>query len=180
MFASLKKKHYRVVALVPPWRFSAGTERRPQHYPRMRDKEIAAMPLASLAHPEGCWFFVWITSPIDGPRFWEGVWPGWKAQGIRYSGRAFVWVKDKVGMGYTTRKSAEDVLLFKIGHPARVARDVQEAIHAPRGRHSEKPEEVFLRIERFCDGPRVELFSRKSRPGWSAWGNEVGLLDGDK
>ncbi len=192
MFASLKKNHYRVCVVDPPWRFAAGTERRPLQYPRMRDKEIAAMTLASLAHPEGCWFFVWITSPNDGPRFWEGVWPGWKAQGLKYSGRGFVWVKTKAnsktapwlcpdsfhtGMGFGTRKNPEDMLLFKIGRPKRAAADVQELIISPVRVHSRKPDDAFERIERFCAGPRAELFSRETRPGWDAHGLEAGKFD---
>ena len=192
IFDELPKQHYRCVLLDPPWRFAAGTNGRPQHYERMKDPEIAALPVASLAHPDGCWFFVWITSPINGPRFWEGIWPGWKSQGLKFSGRAFVWFKTRPdraappwlfpdtfhsGMGFTTRKNAEDVLLFKTGRPKRDARDVREEIVSVVRQHSEKPEDQYVRIERFCPGPRLEMFSRKARPGWDAWGNQVGALD---
>lgn len=80
-----------------------------------------------------------------------------------------------VGLGYTTRKNAEDCLLFRVGKPRRAARDVEEVIIAPLREHSRKPDEAIERIERFCDGPRLELFARQSlRPGWDMWGNEVG------
>ena len=44
---------------------------------------------------------------------------------------------------------------------------------APRGRHSQKPEESYRRIERVSPGPRAEIFAREKREGWDVWGNEV-------
>jgi N6-adenosine-specific RNA methylase IME4 len=111
--------------------------------------------------------------------------------GARYSARAFIWIKIKQsaanglpfgltadslhrGMGYTTRKNAEDCLVFKVGGPKRLAADVDEVILAPVREHSRKPDEAVERIECFCAGPRVELFAREARPGWDSRGDEVG------
>jgi N6-adenosine-specific RNA methylase IME4 len=42
------------------------------------------------------------------------------------------------------------------------------------GRHSRKPDEFFRIIEDLCEGtPRVELFAREARPGWTVIGNQV-------
>lgn len=47
-------------------------------------------------------------------------------------------------------------------------------IEAPRGTHSEKPDEAYTALERlFGDVRRIDLFARKQRPGWTAWGDEV-------
>jgi hypothetical protein len=35
------------------------------------------------------------------------------------------------------------------------------------------PEKAYAVIERVSPGPRVEMFARTQRPGWSVWGNEV-------
>ena len=44
--------------------------------------------------------------------------------------------------------------------------------------HSAKPEEFYTRIvERMCKGPYVELFGRRTRPGWDVRGNEVRKVD---
>lgn len=43
----------------------------------------------------------------------------------------------------------------------------------PRGKHSEKPEAFFDVVEQVSPGPYLELFARRRRLGWSAWGNEV-------
>jgi len=196
-FAGLRRNAYRCVLLDPPTRFIAGTKGRPQHYKRMTDADIAALPVADLLHPDGAWIFLWVTSPklyrngksktVRRPDEIANAW------GARYSGRAFVWMKLKkhleacvfdyseiadgelltTGMGYGTRKNAEDCLLFRTGAPQRLARDVHEVILAPRREHSRKPDEAFARIERFCPGPRVELFARERRFGWDCWGNEV-------
>jgi uncharacterized protein (UPF0335 family) len=57
-----------------------------------------------------------------------------------------------------------------------MAKDVREVIVAPVREHSRKPHEAYARVERYCDGPYLELFARQHRQGWTAWGNEVGKL----
>jgi len=48
-------------------------------------------------------------------------------------------------------------------------------ISAPRREHSRKPDEAYELIERmYPQLPKIELFARHARPGWAAWGNEVG------
>ena len=52
--------------------------------------------------------------------------------------------------------------------------DEPDAIFAPRGKHSAKPDESYRKIERLCDGPRLELFARRRfSPEWAVWGNEA-------
>jgi N6-adenosine-specific RNA methylase IME4 len=188
-FAGLRAYYHRCVLLDPPWRFSAGTKSRPQHYPRMTDAEIMAMPIRELLHPEGAWVFMWVTSPKVEAAFRVA-----RGIGLRYSGRAFVWIKlhrkllERLtpmfgpadlhrGLAYTTGKNAEDCLLFRVGKPKRADAGVHEVIISPRREHSRKPDEAIARIERFCVGPRIELFARETRPGWDAWGNQKNLFD---
>ena len=41
--------------------------------------------------------------------------------------------------------------------------------------HSRKPEEAFEAAEKLVPNvERIELFSRQARPGWDAFGDEVG------
>jgi N6-adenosine-specific RNA methylase IME4 len=54
-----------------------------------------------------------------------------------------------------------------------MAEDVHQVVIAPVGAHSEKPDEVYRRIERLYGGPRLELFARKPRDGWTTWGDEL-------
>jgi N6-adenosine-specific RNA methylase IME4 len=47
-------------------------------------------------------------------------------------------------------------------------------IAAPRREHSRKPDEAYEMIERmYPELPKIELFARKARAGWAAWGNEI-------
>ena len=203
VFAGLLDHGYRCIIVDPPTRFVAGTKGRPQHYNRMTDADIAALPVGDLLHPDGAWIFLWVTSPklyVAAKKSKTVLRPDEiaRAWGARYSGRAFVWVKTKrhtldgrkierttlinpttdlsIGMGYTTRKNAEDLLLFRIGEPKRLARDIHEVVISPAREHSRKPDEVMRRVERFCEGPRVELFAREGRPGWDSWGDEIDLF----
>ena len=45
--------------------------------------------------------------------------------------------------------------------------------NAPLQEHSVKPAEQYAIIERLSPGPYLELFARRRRPGWDAWGHEV-------
>jgi len=41
-------------------------------------------------------------------------------------------------------------------------------------KHSQKPEIAYQIIERlYPDTPKIELYARKKRHGWEAWGNEI-------
>ena len=55
----------------------------------------------------------------------------------------------------------------------RKSASVRELITAPIGRHSEKPSEIYSRIEALVDGPYIELFARRTAPNWEAFGDEV-------
>jgi N6-adenosine-specific RNA methylase IME4 len=43
----------------------------------------------------------------------------------------------------------------------------------PRLPDSEKPDFFCKLIEQQSPGPYLEVFARRLRPGWDAWGNEV-------
>lgn len=192
IFAGLEQHKYRCLLIDPPTHFSAGTKKRPQHYPRMRDREIAALDIRSLAHPEGCWICVWTTTPKI---FHTGAFV--TAWGAKFSGFGFVWPKlqkryehrmnvpfqirlDRLdsyffmGTGLTTRKNVEICLLFKFGKPKRLSGSVRELLIAPRREHSRKPDALYDRIEQLCSGPYAEIFARNERDEWDSAGNEVG------
>jgi len=164
------------------------------HYHVMTWEDLAGIgPLVSAVAADDAVLFLWLCQPllIETLRMAE-AW-GWS-----YKTKAFSWCKLRpgrgltfhVGMGYWTRANTEDVLLFTRGNPARVRKDVYQllatlesnpyetpAVLAPMGRHSAKPAEVHDRIERLVDGPYLELFARRQRPGWACLGNEIDGLD---
>lgn len=93
----------------------------------------------------------------------------------------FTWVKRNRkspswfwGLGNWTRANAEICLLATKGKPKRASASVHSIIDAPIGRHSEKPAETRDRIVQLAGGgSMIELFARKTAPGWDSWGDEV-------
>ena len=194
LFDGLARRYYRAILVDPPWHFRARTALQTRnwtssrdaekHYPVLGIDDIKALPVRDLAAAD-CHLFLWCTGPCLAQAF--DVISSW---GFRYSAVAFTWVKLRrkldrqprlfldendlhVGLGLTTRKNAEFCLLGRRGNARRVAKDVREIVLAPVREHSRKPDEVKERIERYCEGPYVELFARETRPGWDTWGNEV-------
>jgi len=175
---------FRVVLADPPWamkRWSAkGDLGRPQHYKRMSLEDIKNMPVKEVAAKDS-WLFLWTTGPHLRQAF--DVIDAW---GFKYSGMGFVWVKLNknsttlffsendifMGGGYTTRKNAEFCLLARKGAPRRLSAGVHEIIVSPRREHSRKPDHVHDRIASFSEGPYLELFARRTREGWAAFGDE--------
>lgn len=202
VFAGLQERGYRAIVSDPPWHFRARTalqvgnwvSRRDaeKHYAVMGVEDIMALPVATLAAKD-CHLFLWCTGPCL-PQGFEVL----KAWGFKYSSVAFTWIKLKrsydakqlrvlpladydlhVGLGLTTRKNAEFCLLGRRGNARRNAKDVREIILAPVREHSRKPDEAYERVQRYCDGPYLELFARASRPGWTTWGNEATKFDAE-
>jgi N6-adenosine-specific RNA methylase IME4 len=177
---------YRAICADPPWHFKirgrqTAEYRGPEkHYPVLGLAALKTIPVADWA-ARNCHLFLWTTGPhlpqaIDLMEAW----------GFAYSGIAFSWVKLRstvtgglwgvtdfhVGLGYTTRHNVELVLLGRRGNPDRLAKDVRELVISPLREHSRKPNEVYAKIERYCPGPRLELFARGPRRRWDVWGNE--------
>jgi N6-adenosine-specific RNA methylase IME4 len=169
-------RRYAVLYVDPPWHFEvyneeSGSERAAgNHYPTMELAEICALPVAALAADTSA-LFLWTTAPHLQEAF--QVLAAW---GFEYKSNA-VWVKDKLGLGYYVRNRHELILIATRGNfPCpQPANRPSSVIEAPRREHSRKPDEAYEMIERmYPDLPRIELFARQARPGWDAWGNEIG------
>jgi N6-adenosine-specific RNA methylase IME4 len=76
-------------------------------------------------------------------------------------------------MGYWFRVCTEHLLVGVRGKVNSFRSMERTLFETPRGKHSAKPEYSYELIEKVMDGPRLELFSRKPREGWTVWGNEV-------
>jgi N6-adenosine-specific RNA methylase IME4 len=193
IFRELEPRSYGAIMVDPPWKFRTYTDQpssRSAPYQTMTFEQIASLPVMDLARPDGCHLFMWTTGPhlpmaLSILKMW----------GFKYSGIAFTWIKLKrsvgvqpelfwtrqsfhTGLGYTTRKNAEFCLLARRGNARRVAKDVPELIISPRREHSRKPDEAYARVERYTEGPYLDLFARSPRPGWQVWGNETEKFNG--
>jgi len=167
----------------PPWAFRtfAGDgvpTQATDPYNTMNAADLAGLPVASVA-ADDCALLMWVVDSNMPEALALG-----EAWGFKFKTCAFVWVKSRlggyphVGMGYWTRKQTEQCWLFTRGSPKRLSKGVEQIIHCPRGAHSAKPDRTYEQIEALVGGPYLELFARSARPGWSAWGDQVGIRDG--
>lgn len=166
----------------PPWSYKdkaknrGGAERHYRTIPRM---QTIGEHIEAHVDPLGTALACWHTGPLDSDihRLWEAM--GWV-----YRGWLFTWIKMTKhgrlhwGQGRVgTRANPELCKLWTKGRhpPKRVTGGVHSVIHAPVGKHSEKPAEARHRLERlFGDIDRVELYARGEVPGWRVWGDEAG------
>jgi N6-adenosine-specific RNA methylase IME4 len=153
----------------PPWAYKNKATRASaaSHYPTMSLAELAELPVADLAAPS-CHLHLWTTNAFlfEAPKIMD-------AWGFEYQD-LFVWCKPQLGLGNYWRVSHEFLLLGVRGELRHFqARDLRSWGGYKRDRHSSKPEQVRLLIERASPGPRLELFARRQAPGWWAWGNEI-------
>jgi N6-adenosine-specific RNA methylase IME4 len=132
--------------------------------------EICALPVSHLA-TDAAVLFLWTTSVHLQESF--QVLAAW---GFEYKTNV-VWVKDKFGLGSFIRGQHEHLLIAIKGDiPCPLPENRPPSlITAPRREHSRKPDEAYEIIERMYPTlSKIELFARQTRPGWAAWGNEVG------
>jgi N6-adenosine-specific RNA methylase IME4 len=175
---------YDVVLADPPWPMWGDPNKDAaagKHYSLMTTDQIHDMPVRGLFREKGA-LFLWATCPrlnlaFDAIRAW----------GLHYRGVAFIWTKTRrdgavigaQGIPPTgTKPTAELCLLATTNARGRpfplLDAAVRQDVFAPRGRHSEKPDEIRKRIVRlYGDRPRVELFARAATDGWDRWGLEA-------
>ena len=85
-----------------------------------------------------------------------------------------VWIKDKgPSIGWFATSRHELLLIGTSESGAHPEWKPVSWINAGVTQHSRKPDEFYEIIEKMYDGPYLEMFARREREGWEAWGNEV-------
>lgn len=179
---------FRCIVADPPWPYGKwGTaseagrykgnqffSQRPMAYQTMTVQEISDLPVAGCAAPD-CDLYLWTTQKYLPDAF--GVMQAW---GFRYC-QTLTWCKAPRGLGQGGLfcPTTEFMLLGRKGRMPEGKRRVDSTWwQMTRTRnHSQKPEAFQDMIETVSDGPRLELFARRARPGWTVWGNEVEAND---
>ena len=171
MITPFPDKKYSVIYADPPYQHDIETKdsMRKRHYPRMPVRDICDLDVASICESDAV-LYLWATAPHT-PTALE-VMDSWgfdcKSQ--------YVWVKDRIGMGYWVRSQHELLLIgkrgkFKTPIPSKRKSSV---IHSPRRKHSQKPDIVIDMLnDLYLDLSKIELFARQRSVGWDAWGNEL-------
>jgi N6-adenosine-specific RNA methylase IME4 len=152
----------------PPWDIlQRGSKGASEHYPLMTLEQITALPVARLARQDAH-LWLWVT---NGTLFaGQAVMEAW---GFTYRSM-LTWVKPGLGLGsYYLRNNTEHLLFGTRGKAPIQFRSQPSWLFASRQDHSHKPEEQYAVIERCSPGPYLELFARRKRPNWHAWGNEI-------
>ena len=167
---------YRVIVVDPPWPMerivrdidledSAALD-----YPTMTETELIAFGdrVATVA-ADDCHSFLWTTQRFlpMGLRLLD-------AWGFHYV-LTMVWHKNGGFQPFGLPQfNCEFVLYARKGAPTFVDTKAFDCCFlALRQGHSVKPNEFYETISRVTDGPRLDMFARKQRPGWVTWGDEV-------
>lgn len=160
---------YPVIYADPPWRYEyASTESRAieNQYPTMSIDDICDLNVPAA---DDAILFMWTTAP----KLEEGlrVLNDW---GFIYRSCA-IWDKQKMGMGYYFRIQHEILLIGTKGNIPAPEPSVRprSVFSISYDGHSAKPHEVAEMIEAmYPELPKLEMFCRKPRDGWSVWGNQ--------
>jgi len=149
-----------------------------RNYPLMSTRDICRFSLPPIA--DDAVLFLWRVSSmpqdaLDVVKMWGFV-----------PKTELVWLKKTVdgnrwfGMGRTLRAEHETCIVATRGRPQVLNHSVRstfvtdfEGLSAPVGRHSAKPDRFYELVETLFEGPYVELFARRQRPGWTCLGDEA-------
>ncbi len=153
----------------PPWQLGNpdGPNAPERHYPTMPLAEICALQVPAA---DDCLLLLWAVNCLL-PQALSVI----EAWGFTYKTN-LAWVKPSPGLGNWARNRHELLLVASRGRfpPADPDLRPDSVLEAERGRHSEKPARVYQLIERaWPQASKLELFARKARPGWTAWGNQL-------
>lgn len=189
---------YNTIMADPPWPYAtpgkgplaAGTKSNPEawrgdltgsglrnRYDTMTLDAICALPVPRIAS-DNSHLYLWTTNAfvVDGSA--GNVAVAWGFRPITL----ITWTKtladdpSKPSMktGYYFRGATEHVVFAVRGSlKLRTERGVSTAFLHPRTPHSVKPDAFYSLVEECSPGPYAELFARRTRPGWAAWGNQV-------
>lgn len=179
---SLQTGRYRTIVADPPWDYpggvsAGGTPGKPVTsyelpYSSMTLDEIKALRVSDVALDDA-WLALWTTN-----RYLVHAFNVLDAWGFTYR-QCLVW--HKLGPspfgGTWAPNGAEFLLAAARGNPPVKARWPEPSVITTNrmgaGSHSRKPEVWMDLVEHCCDGPYLEMFSRRNRLGWDTWGDQA-------
>jgi N6-adenosine-specific RNA methylase IME4 len=186
---------FRVIVADPPWRFSdnlpGDTRGASKQYACMTTAEICRLgdthlgDLTIMDQPiaRDAALLLWRVASmpqdaLDVVRAW-GFTPKTELIWLKKTSTGKRWF----GMGRTLRAEHETCIVATRGRPSVLNHSTRSTfvtdldvagLSATVGRHSEKPDAFTEIVESLFDGPRLELFARRQRAGWTCLGLEAG------
>jgi len=85
------------------------------------------------------------------------------------------WAKPGLGTG-GFQANTEYIVLARKGGPIKNSFGKMSGTHYswPKTmKHSKKPDEMFVLVEKVSPSPYLEMFARERRLNWESWGNEI-------
>ena len=173
LLTDLQGQKFKTIVADPPWDVMRGPDynsngpSKPLPYPTMTLAEIEDMPVSGVAAKDAH-LYIWTIN-----KYIEQTYAIARAWGFKPS-CLLTWAKNPhgIGIGGTYVQTTEHVLFARRGTCKALRRVDSTWWTWPRGRHSAKPEAFQDMVEAVSPGPRLELFARRARPGWTCWGNE--------
>lgn len=178
--AEMPDGKFETIVIDPPWPMQK-IERdvRPNQvafeYPTMSEDELRIFgDKVNEASADDCHMFMWTTH-----KFLPMALRLLESWGFRYV-MTMVWHKpggfQPIGL---PQYNCEFCLYARKGSPTFAETKAFNAcFEAPRREHSRKPDEFYDLIRRVTAGPRIDIFSREPREGFSQFGNEADLFAG--
>lgn len=163
---------YSTIVADPPWYVEKITrDVRPKQgpgldYPTLTVDQIAALPIGDLA-ADDCHLYLWTTH-----RYLPDALTIAETWGFTYQ-CIMTWVKNVGITPYSWMYDTEHVLFCKRGSLTLDQLGLRLSFSAPVTKHSAKPDVFYERVLKASPGPRLELFARQPREGFTVWGNEV-------
>lgn len=162
---------YDVIVIDPPWPMKkierdVAPNQVEFDYPTMTEQELydLEIPCADNAH-----VWLWTTHKylplaIDLLKAW----------GLKYV-CTFVWHKPGGFQPFgLPQYNAEFALYARSGTPEFIDfKNFNVCFNAPRGAHSEKPQEFYDIVNRVTAGRKLDMFNRRAIPGFDTWGKEA-------
>jgi len=161
---------YDVIVIDPPWEMKkierdVAPNQVEFDYPTMSLEELK---LLYVPYADNCHVWLWTTQ-----KYLPAAFQLLKSWGLNYV-CTFVWHKAGGFQPFDLPQyNCEFALYARRGTPVFTElKDFKVCFEAPRGKHSEKPEQFYAMVRRVTSGRRLDMFNRRPIEGFDTWGKE--------